>query len=382
MMKQVLIVGLGISGMATAIALHKQGFAVKIIERASERRTGGYFLGLQKEGREAAKHLGVLDNIHFRDVKEAKTWEVLEDGSRIHLVDFADLLVNPTFVLRGDVEAGLWQAVKDLNNVEIVFGTTITAVKNIENQQVTATLKTGETEFDEIFDLVVGADGMRSTVRKLAFGTDEHFMKPFNKMLCAFQLNDEVKSFSQKDGFFLAEPNRMLYVMPLSDHKPVVLMMYNCQDINAQFKRPVVEVLREVYAGMQNSEIVDEILEDLASTHDFLFDSVNMVKMPKWVNGRIMLLGDSAWCMTLYSGMGVSGGLYGADTFGQMIAKYQDLDKAITEWEKIMRPFVRKNQFLASIRQNIAVPPNEFALNARRIGLRLLGLHLRHKKEK
>ena len=59
MSKKVLIVGMGIGGMASAIALKKKGWHPVIIERAPQRRTGGYFIGLQGTGKEAASKLGV-----------------------------------------------------------------------------------------------------------------------------------------------------------------------------------------------------------------------------------------------------------------------------------------------------------------------------------
>lgn len=382
MKAKVLIVGLGISGMASAVALQKQGFAVKIIERAKERRTGGYFLGIHKKGIQAGEHLGVVDKIHFRTPLESQNWELLADGSRIRVAGFADQLTAPKTLLRGDVEAGLWQAVENQPDIEIVFGTTVTALKNLDNKQVSATLKTGDTEYEEQFDLVIGADGVRSTVRKLAFGPDEHFVKPLNKMICAFQLKNEVQTFKQKDGLVLSEPHRALWIFPLEDHTPTALFTYECKDIDAQFKQPAVQTLRSAFAGMHNEEVVNEVLDDLSQSKDYLFDSVMMIQMPKWVNGRIVLVGDSAWCMTLYSGMGATGGLMGSDELGKAIGAHKDLDKALAEWEKTMRPFIKKQQLLVKIKKNIFIPNSQFALNTRRVAQRLLGIHLRRKKAK
>lgn len=374
MSKKVLIVGLGIAGMASAVALSKQGFEVKIIERAKDRRTGGYFLGIMSEGQESAKNLGVWDSIHTRTPSQSQNWEILADGSRIRILGFADTPGKPETLLRGDVEAGLWANVVDNPAIEICFDTNIRAVKNIDNGQVLATLIQAGQEIDETFDLLIGADGVRSTVRKLAFGDDKEFLKPLNKILCAFQLKNHLKSFDLKDGIILSEPNRALWVFPLEDHTPTALFTYHCDDVDAQFKQPASEILKGVFANMPNQEIVNEVLENLDTANDYLFDSVNMVKMPKWTNGRIILLGDSAWCMTLYSGMGASGGLIGADKLGQAIAQNANLDKALNEWEKSMRPFIEKQQMLVKVKKDIFVPSNGFVLNTRRALLRLLGL--------
>ena len=57
------------------------------------------------------------------------------------------------------------------------------------------------------------------------------------------------------------------------------------------------------------------------------------------------LLGDSAWCVTLYAGMGVSAGLVGADLLGSMLRRHpDDLETALTEWEGKLRPVITEWQ--------------------------------------
>ncbi|GBR12843.1 hypothetical protein [Asaia spathodeae] len=70
--KNVLIVGLGISGMSAAIALEAKGWAPMLIVRAPERRKGGYFIGLRDEGKEAAKALGIFDAMEKRTPKNLR----------------------------------------------------------------------------------------------------------------------------------------------------------------------------------------------------------------------------------------------------------------------------------------------------------------------
>lgn len=60
MTHRVLIVGLGMAGMASAIALKQKGWTPIIVEKSAERRTGGYFIGLHGAGKDAAEKLGIL----------------------------------------------------------------------------------------------------------------------------------------------------------------------------------------------------------------------------------------------------------------------------------------------------------------------------------
>lgn len=382
MTKKVLIVGLGIAGMSTAIALQKKGWTPIIVERSKERRTGGYFIGLQEAGKEAAKNLGILDQIHTRNPKRSASWDILDDGSRIRVAGFADQVTQPSVLLRGDIEAGLWQGVKD--NIEVRYHTTPTAIQNIDDA-VQVNLRQGEgstaKEYQETFDLVVGADGLRSTVRKLVFGPHEYFMHSLDAMICAYQLKDEIKNFPQQDGIMICEQQRALWVFPLEDHTPTALFTYRTKDLDAQFKKSPVETLREVYAGMDNMGIIAEALDDLSQSKDYLFDSVHTVKMDKWSKGRVVLVGDAAWCMTLYSGMGATGGIKGGYELAEALDKYDDLNAAFAAWEKIMRPMVNLHQRTIKIKSEVFVPSTPARSILRRVLLRVGGRHIFSKKK-
>ncbi|MGF6148852.1 3-hydroxybenzoate 6-hydroxylase [Kingella potus] len=335
--KRALIVGLGISGMAAAVSLHKQGWQIVIIERAKARRTGGYFIGVHTAGREAAEALGIWQNVHQRTPTVSSNWEILQDGSRMRVAGFADALTRPATLLRGDVENGLWQTLSTLDGVDVRFDSMPVSLQNQDNS-VLCRLKTAGVESDEMFDLVIGADGMRSSVRKLAFGDDSRFLKPLGAIICAFQLKKTPEHFRFKDGVIVTEPKRSLFVFPLEDCLPTALFSYACTDTDSQFAAPPLQTLRQAFDGMPNGEIIDEMLDELANADNFLFDSVNQVKMESWINGRIVLLGDAAWCLTLYSGLGATAGIKGAYELGQALGRHADIDNALAQWQK---PYAR-----------------------------------------
>ncbi|MDO4640270.1 MAG: FAD-dependent monooxygenase [Neisseria sp.] len=379
-MKTALIVGAGIGGMAAAIALKQQGWQPIIIERAKSRRTGGYFIGLQPAGREAAEKLGVMAGITTRTPKRSANWDILPDGSRLRVAGFADQLTRPAVLLRGDAEEGLWQGIQT-HGIEIWFDCSPVALEN-RGQQVWAKLNREGQELEAEFDLVIGADGLRSTVRRLAFGAHEEFMQPLGMMICAYQLQNGINGFAEQDGVMICQKKRSLWVFPLEDHSPTALFTYRTDDINAQFVEPADKTLLRVYQDMEQDGIINEALSDLRQSSDYLFDSVNMVKMPKWHNGRIVLLGDAAWCLTLYSGMGATAAMKGGYELGKALAAQSDIPAALTTWEKIMRPFVHKHQLLVPLKSQLFVPANGLTSLLRRIVLRLLGIKMRKNKEK
>lgn len=366
MTQRALIVGLGIGGISAAIALLRQGWTPVIIERASERRKGGYFIGLRDEGKNAAAALGVLDIMEKRTPANIRFWDVRKNGSRRRIADLTQETNAPIAVLRGDIEEALWHGIEE--KVEVRFGTVPVAIVNGATQaQVTLQTEDGE-ETTENYDLVIGADGVRSTVRKLVFGPDEAFFHSIGTMLCAFPLARPVEGFNAGDGLMVADVKRTLTVFPLEGRPSTALFSYRTRKPEKVSGKDPLSTLRQIFADLDVNGIISKALEDLSTTDDFLFDSVQMVKMPHWSKGRVLLLGDSAWCLTLYSGMGASAGMMGGQVLGEALAACpRDIDGALKLFENRMRPFVRKHQKFIALRSQLFVPSNRFSLWGRRV---------------
>ncbi|WP_438022415.1 FAD-dependent monooxygenase [Sorangium sp. So ce233] len=342
--RRVLIVGLGIAGIATALRLHRAGWEPVIIERAPERRKSGYFIALFGTGQASSRRLGVLEAMGNRKHPQTKTYEVDRANRRRKGMTFADVPGEPRMLLRGDVENALFNALPE--QVEIRFSTVPTGMDpGDRGVGVTTThTKTGET-VTEHFDLVVGADGMRSTVRKLVFGPHEDFLYPLNYMIGAAILSEPVRGYHLHDGLVLAETGRSAWVFPFADHNPGVLFSYHVDDIDAQFRRTPIESLRKAYGPEPEGPVLRQLLDDFAAADEYLFDSVNQVRMNRWHKGRVVLVGDAAWCLTLYSGMGASTGMAGSELLGNMLEKYpDDVGRALVAWEEKLRPFIASLQ--------------------------------------
>ena len=364
MQKRALVVGLGIAGMSAAVGLRRAGWTPVIVERALERRTGGYFVGLFPEGRQAAVDLGIAEHLHTRNPGRegsANSWSVDRRGRRKPALGLLDAPSGLASVLRSDIEAALWQGIAGNGTedaVEVRFATTpVEITEGPGGVQVLLTDAGAGKRYREDFDLVVGADGMRSSVRRMVFGPDEDYMVDWKAMICAFQLKEQVPSYEVSDSIIIARAKRAVWVFGLADHAPTALLTYRTRDVQEQFTGSRVERLRAVFSGMDDDPVVRHVLNSLEEAPDHVFDSIHQVKMPRWSAGRVVLVGDAAWCMNTYSAMGSSSSLRGGAALGVAFEEHpDDIAAALDAWETGLRPYITRQQRSARIKQQRFVP--------------------------
>ncbi|MGN6127657.1 MAG: FAD-dependent monooxygenase [Humibacter sp.] len=389
--RRALVVGLGIAGMSAAVALRDAGWSVVVVERALQRRGGGYFVGLFPDGKKAAKELAVLQHLHTRNPIEGTDWQINARGKRTASFGFLDQPGEPSAVMRGDIEAALWERMQTGSTVSagdaqtpVRFATRPISITQEENLVIVSleNVETGEITVEE-FDLLVGADGLRSSVRHMVFGEHERFMKSWNAIICAFELERHMDGYHPQDGVTLALPKRAAWVFPFSDRTPTALLTYRTANVDEQFALPAVETLKGVYSDLSHHPIVRHSLENLENAPRYLFDSVHSVHMPTWHNDRVLLLGDSAWCLTLYSGMGSTSALRGAATLGRKLSEHpEDITTALAEWEKEMRPFISMQQKRARIAQHMFVPTGRMSSAIRNAAIAVISRALRGRKNR
>jgi 2-polyprenyl-6-methoxyphenol hydroxylase-like FAD-dependent oxidoreductase len=131
-----------------------------------------------------------------------------------------------------------------------------------------------ETTTVERFDLVVRADGLRSTVRRLAFEPEQNVTHRLGYMIAAFALPETVPGYRPQDGLILAEPGRSVWVFAFRDRPPTVLFSYRVDDVDAEFTRPPIESVRAAFGREPTGSTLGWLLDQFEHTPDHLFDSV------------------------------------------------------------------------------------------------------------
>ncbi len=346
----VLISGAGIAGPALAFWLTGYGYRVVVVELAAGIRPGGQAVDLRGAGAEVVDRMGLLDEMKNRSLVQRGIAWVRDDGSRraempVEAFD-GNGLVSKLEILRGDLVDVLYQATK--TRAEYRFDTRISELV-VHDDGVDARLTDGSTVRA---DLVVGADGPHSAVRRMVFGPEEHYVTPLGGYHAWFTAPDTVGL----DGWYLMyqAPGGLNASMRPS-HDPAIAkaglafrsepLEYDRRDLAAQRQ---LLVTRMAGAGWQ----CDALLAAAQAADDFYFDSFTQVHMDTWSKGRVTLAGDAGYCASPLSGMGTSLALVGtyilAGELGPAseILTSEHVDRALAAYGSTMRPYIDKCQDL------------------------------------
>ena len=162
--QNILISGASVAGPALAYWLGRRGFNPTVVERAPSLRGGGYAVDFRGTAHlSVLAKMGLLDQVRDQQTHLDTTTYVDADGRRVASMP-AGIFAGDVEILRGDLGRILYQATRD--RTEYLFGDTITGL----DQRADGVHVTFSRADPRVFDLVIGADGLHSAVRRLAFG--------------------------------------------------------------------------------------------------------------------------------------------------------------------------------------------------------------------
>ncbi|MFC4529972.1 FAD-dependent monooxygenase [Sphaerisporangium dianthi] len=341
--RTILISGAGIAGTALAYWLRRHGFAPTVVERAPAVREGGYKVDIRGAALEVVRRMGVLDEIR-RERTDVRRGSVVDAaGRRVASMDgdsFGGRSDEDAEILRGDLNRILYDLTKD--DAEYLFDTSIAAVAETA-EGVSVTFDTGETR---AFDLVVGADGLHSVTRRLAFGPEEDYIRDLGYYVSIFSVPNHL-GLDREELTYVSPGRTTLMYSTAKDSgaKAMFLFAGAPQEYDRRDRARQQSILAGAYA--EDAWEVPRLLSEMSAAPDFYFDTLSQVHMDRWSKGRVVLLGDAGYCASPASGQGTSLALVGAYVLaGELAAAGGGHEAGFDRYEKEMRHYTDENQKL------------------------------------
>ncbi|WP_059410540.1 FAD-dependent monooxygenase [Cupriavidus basilensis] len=346
---RILVSGASVAGLSTAYWLARYGFKVTVVERAPQLRPGGQALDVRGPALDVAEGMGILATLRDRATKLTGMSIVDAEGKEIYRSTERTMtggrFDSPDIeILRDDLCKVLFEAVGD--RVEYIFGDRVTAIAQ-DDAGVDVKF---EKASPRRFDLVIGADGLHSGVRKLVFGPEEQFLRFVGFYIAVFAMPnflglDHWQVFHQ-DGNLIGG----VLAMDKSAKARTYLgfdvkepLDYDYRDVAAQ-KRLMVE--RFADAGWE----FPQLLEYMQDAPDFYFDATNQVRMDGWSQGRVVLVGDAAYSVSPATGQGTTVAMVGAYVLaGELAMANGNLLAGISSYQQELRDYITHNQDFALV---------------------------------
>jgi 2-polyprenyl-6-methoxyphenol hydroxylase-like FAD-dependent oxidoreductase len=357
--ERILISGASIAGLALAHWLARHGFQPTVVERAAALRADGNGVDVRGHAGEVTERMGIMPRVRAlaADVRGIKFVDAADRP--VARVNMRDLDPSSVEIMRGDLVALL----REVTGAEILFGDSIRGLEQ-DDEGVTVTFEKAPAGR---FDLVVGADGLHSHVRRLAFGPEEKFVRHKDHYF-AFANADAALGQDRWVTMF-STPGRMAGIYRSGNHAQAkAYFAFRSAPLDYDHRDPSVHkrLVSDVFAD-QTSWRTRELLDSALADPGFYFDACAQVHMTSWSAGRVVLVGDAAWCPSPASGAGAELALVGAYRLaGELAAAGGDHQLAFTRYDAALRPLVAARQQIG-LNLRLMVPRTEVGRRVRNI---------------
>jgi 2-polyprenyl-6-methoxyphenol hydroxylase-like FAD-dependent oxidoreductase len=347
-MERILICGAGVSGSVLAFWLAKHGFEVVVVERSRSDQKAGQGIEIEEPALAIVKEMGIMDQL--KEIRTGEEGFILFDEENHTHAEFGIDGIGVTGALemmRGDLVEVLYRAADKSPNVTYHFETTIRSLK--QSDKVHVELESKSQIRTEEFDLVVGADGLRSKTRQLSMGTPEELdcYKPVGACIAYFSIPKEDGDwpYSKLCNF---QDRRVVWIRPArKDSKTSCVHLIYLKDKVPEMDEAVgnrmkqKEIFAKIFKGLgwETPRVIDGMMK----TDNFYSEELVQVKLDKWSQGRVVLVGDAAWAPTPFTGQGNQLAIIGAWVLAQELSRDRSLG-ALETYEKRLRAYVASCQ--------------------------------------
>lgn len=293
-------------------------------------------------------------------------------------------------ILRGDLAGllldGIDESKKKGAHVNVVYGESIDTLDDrADGTGVDITFKNGKLP-DQRFDVVIGADGIGSSTRRLIFGKDDkpEHIKPSGMYLGFFSI-PRIPGDDNTWRWCTYAPGLSIHLRPHRNNKTMGVYLGICGP--KQERLPELETIVHSDVATQKQYLhqrfktsqwdAERFLKGLDDADDFYMSHWCRVRTPQWTRGRCVILGDAAFATM---GVGTSLAMTGAYCISGELSKItssSDVPQALQEYESRFRPYVSGNDIPFQGLMNLMNPQTEWGTWVKLVIFKLLfGLKL------
>lgn len=360
--RAVLISGAGVAGPTLAYWLARHGFQPTVVERAQGLRSSGSPVDVRGSAVSVAEQMGIMPRLRAAGTEVTELSFVNDSGRRVGRIPvqaMGDAVELPRF----DLATILFEAARE--EAEFLFDDSVATL----HQNAGGVDVTFEQAPPRRFDLVIGADGLHSRTRRLAFGPEGAYTRHMGVWVATMPVNDP--DLDRHKVLLHNSPGRAVSLHPGRGKAMAAFMYRGPGDESFDHRDAADHKQRLIKAYTGAGWRTPELLQRVREVDDLYFDSVSQVRLDRWSAGRVALLGDAASCVSLF-GDGSTLAMAGASTLAKTLAATPaDHEAAFRRYEREHRRLVAPKQRAVRQATALLIPASRFGIVARNAATRL-----------
>jgi 2-polyprenyl-6-methoxyphenol hydroxylase-like FAD-dependent oxidoreductase len=341
----ILVSGASVAGTAVAYWLGHHGYSVTVVERHPGLRRGGQAIDVRGPALTVLERMGLLADAQKYRTRIRGASVVDRDGNELsqdpESTPTGGRIDNPDIeLLRDDLIELLYDASQP--TTEYMFDDSIAALQD----DGTSVAVTFECAPARSFDLLIGADGLHSNVRRLVFGPEEQFIERLGTHAAIFTVPNFL-GLDYWQTWHYGDATMAGVYSARNNTEARAMMGFMDPDLRIDFRDTQAQFAELERRMADDGWVRPQLLEYMRSAPDFYFDEMSQIKMDRWSQGRVTLVGDAAYCCSPLSGQGTSVALLGAYILaGELATAGEDYELGFTNYRKEFHDYVKRNQWL------------------------------------